>query len=145
MGHSYQAVSVLTRAGRSVFSVPLAMRIHEGIVHSNRDKRTLLDKMIALLAILNVTQSFYFVHVGIVSQGLLQYLASCHTELVWKSFGSWLRTIRPGIVPSELVVATALRHCLPEILLVNSKNSELAKFITERQDLDRMAVFRLVS
>ena len=39
----------------------MAMRIHEGIVQSNRDKRTLLDKMIALLAILNVQQPFYFV------------------------------------------------------------------------------------
>jgi len=61
MGHSYQAVSLLTQAGSSVFAVPLVMRIHEGIVQSNRDKRTLLDKMIALLVILNVTQKFYFV------------------------------------------------------------------------------------
>ncbi|MCP4335738.1 MAG: transposase, partial [Gammaproteobacteria bacterium] len=61
MGHSYQAVSLLTQAGGSVFVVPLVMRIHEGIVQSNRDKRTLLDKMIALLAILNITQQFYFV------------------------------------------------------------------------------------
>jgi hypothetical protein len=29
--------------------VPLAMRIHEGIVWSNRDQRTLLDKMLALI------------------------------------------------------------------------------------------------
>ena len=335
MGHSYQAVSVLTQAGGSVFAVPLVMRIHEGIVQSNRDKRTLLDKMIALLVILNVTQQFYFiadayyasgkivrgllgqgnhlitraksnavayqpchqqgkksrgrprvygnkvalkslfhdpqgweqapspvygenevtiaykicdllwrpaggivrfivvshptrgrcllmstdttlpaieiirlyglrfkiehafkqaihivgtfsyhfwmkemkplqrrngnqylhreskayravvkrkirayhifVQAGIVSQGLLQYLAACHTDLVWKSFGSWLRTIRPGVAPSELVVATALRHSLPEFLLVNSKSNNLVKFITERQDLDRMALFRLAS
>ena len=86
-----------------------------------------------------------FVQAGIVSQGLLQYLASCHTELVWKSFGSWLRTIRPGVAPSELVVATALRHCLPDFLLVNSESNSLAKFIIERQDLDRMALFRLAS
>ena len=86
-----------------------------------------------------------FVQAGIVSQGLLQYLAACHTDLVWKSFGSWLRTIRPGVAPSELVVATALRHSLPEFLLVNSKSNNLVKFITERQDLDRMALFRLAS
>ncbi len=335
MGHSYQAVSVLTQAAGSVFAVPLVMRIHEGIVQSNRDQRTLLDKMIALLVILKVTQPFYFVadayyasgkivrgllgqgnhlitraksnavaylpcgpqgkksrgrprlyghkvalkslfhdpqgweqapspvygekevtiayktgdllwrpagaivrfvvvshptrgrcilmstdttlsaieiirlyglrfkiehafkqaiHIigtfsyhfwmkemkplqrrngnqylhkeskayrdavkrkihayhlfvqaGIVSQGLLQYLAARHPNLVWKSFGSWLRTIRPGIPPSELVVATALRHCFPEFLLANSKSNNLVKFITERQDLDRMALFRLVS
>jgi hypothetical protein len=335
MGHSFQAVSLLTQAAGSVFAVPLSMRIHEGIVQSNRDKRTLLDKMIALLLSLNVNESFYFVadayyasgkivsgllaqgnhlitraksnavayhpcaqkskksrgrpkvygqkvalkslfrdphgwvcapspvygeedvmiayktvdllwrpaaglvrfiavnhptrgccllmatdttlpaieiirlyglrfkieyafkqaiHVigtfsyhfwmkdmkplrrrngnqylhrvpkayrdavkrkihayhafvqaGIVSQGLLQYLAACHTELVWKSFGSWLRTIRPGVAPSELVVATALRQHLPEFLWGNSESNNLAKFVTERQDLDRMALFRLAS
>jgi hypothetical protein len=29
--------------------VPLAMRIHEGLVWSNRDRRTLLDKMLSLI------------------------------------------------------------------------------------------------
>jgi len=61
MGHSFQAVSILARAGDSVFAVPLAARIHEGLVLSNRDRRTLLDKMIALLAILHIPQPYYFV------------------------------------------------------------------------------------
>jgi len=82
-----------------------------------------------------------FVQAGIVSQGLLHYLASCFPELVWRAFGSWLRTIRPGIPPSELVVATALRHTFPDFLRVNSQNHPLAKFITERQDSDRLQVF----
>ena len=49
MGHSLQAISLLASgpAGH-VVSVPLAARIHEGIVLSNRDKRTLLDKMVGL-------------------------------------------------------------------------------------------------
>src|SRR5215831_14174092 len=38
MGHSLQAVGLLVHAARSVFSVPLAVRIHEGLVWSNRDK-----------------------------------------------------------------------------------------------------------
>jgi len=46
MGHSMQAVGLLVHAAKSVFSVPLAVRIHEGLVWSNRDKRTLLDKML---------------------------------------------------------------------------------------------------
>ena len=61
MGHSLQAVSVLVQAAESVLAVPLATRIHEGLVWSNRDKRTLLDKMLALLKIVEIRQPFYFV------------------------------------------------------------------------------------
>ena len=51
MGHSFQAVSILAQAAQSIFAVPLAARIHEGVVETNRDKRTLMDKMVALLAL----------------------------------------------------------------------------------------------
>src|ERR1035437_5784921 len=54
MGHSLQAVSILVKAADSFFAVPLAARIHEGLVWSNRDRRTLLDKMLALLAIVAI-------------------------------------------------------------------------------------------
>ena len=335
MGHSLQAVSVLVQAAESVFAVPLAARIHEGLVWSNRDKRTLLDKMLALLKIVEIQQPFYFVadayyasqkiitgllvqdnhlitrvrsnavaytphdyqgvkkrgrprvygkkialkslfndvqamdqitspvygekniilqyrvcdllwrpvgrlvrfvvvihptrgrcllmstdtslsaieiirlyglrfkiehgfkqavrivgsfsyhfwmkemkplhrrngnqylhresadyrdavrrkinayhvfiHAGVVSQGLLQYLSANVPKLVWASFGSWLRTIRPGMAPSELVVATALRQSLPEFLLNTAQHSIFAKFIVDRQDSERLGVFRLAS
>ena len=61
MGHSLQAVSVLVHAASSLFAVPLAIRIHEGLVWSNRDRRTLLDKMLALLGIVAIAEPFYFV------------------------------------------------------------------------------------
>ena len=49
MGHSFQALSLLVSAPQGlVAAVPLVSRIHEGVVWSNRDARTLLDKMAAL-------------------------------------------------------------------------------------------------
>ena len=82
-----------------------------------------------------------FIQAGVVSQGLLQYLAAVAPTQVWNSFGSWLRTIRPGIAPSEFVVAGALRHTLPEFLLNNPQEAAIAKFIAENQDLDTMGMF----
>jgi hypothetical protein len=84
-----------------------------------------------------------FIQAGLVSQGLAQYLAAVFPQLVWDSFGSWLRTIRPGIPPSELVVATVLRQHLPHFLLDTSENNSFAKIILERQDTHKMELFRL--
>lgn len=50
MGHSLQAISLLVHsAAGQVAAVPLTSRIHEGLVFSNRDTSTLLDKLVALL------------------------------------------------------------------------------------------------
>jgi hypothetical protein len=86
-----------------------------------------------------------FIQAAVVCQGLLQYLAVAFPQRVWDAFGSWLRTIRPGIPPSELVVASALRHGLPEFLLNTAAGNIFAKFVIERQDTDKMAAFRLAS
>ena len=84
-----------------------------------------------------------FIQAAVVAQGLLQYLAVVAPKLVWASFGSWLRTIRPGIPPSERVVAQALRQTLPDFLLVSCKVCALAKFIADRQDTQNMRIFRM--
>jgi len=86
-----------------------------------------------------------FIQAGIVCQGLLQYPSVVFPALVWNSFGSWLRTIRPGIPPSELVVANALRQTLPEFLLHNHQSDFIEKFIVERQDPESMQMFRLAT
>ena len=66
-------------------------------------------------------------------------------QRVWDAFGSWLRTIRPGIPPSELVVANALRQSLPEFLLNSAPGNIFTKFVIERQDTSKMEAFRLAS
>ncbi len=86
-----------------------------------------------------------FIQAGIIAQGLLQYLAVVFPTAAWNAFGSWLRTIRPGIPPSELVVANALRQSLPEFLLDSSSADAVATFILERPDPQRMQLLRLAS
>lgn len=82
---------------------------------------------------------------GLIAHGLLQYLSLTCTDHVWKMFGSWIRTIRPGILPSEMVVAIAMRNTVPEFLADSSQNTILAKFINERIDLERTEGLRLVA
>ena len=95
----------------------------------------------------NVKRKVHSYHVFIqachIAQGLAQYLSTAFPALVWASFGSWLRTIRSAIPPSELVVTTALRQCLPQFLLSSSDSDALAKFILEKQDKNHLELFRL--
>jgi len=81
----------------------------------------------------------YHVHIqlGCIAQGILQTLSILCTDSVWKHFGSWLRTIRPGVLPSELVVSIAMRHTLPVFLADSHQEHILAKFIRQRIDLSR--------
>jgi hypothetical protein len=77
------------------------------------------------------------IQLGLIAQGLLQILSATQPKLVWRSFGSWIRTIRSELAPSEQVVAMALRNTLPEFLATGAKTSILVKFIQDRLDLSR--------
>lgn len=83
------------------------------------------------------------IQVGLVAQGLLQCLAATSATSVWANFGSWLCTIRPGIPPSELVVAAALRNTLPDFLARSGPAAMLRKFLRDRIDLNRAEGLRL--
>lgn len=78
-----------------------------------------------------------FMMMGVITQGLMHYLSARHSDLVWQTFGSWLRTIRHGVAPTELVVGTALRNTVFPFIRTCAENNTLAKFINERQDPDR--------
>lgn len=86
-----------------------------------------------------------FIAAGVVCQGLLNYLSVTFPGLVWSAFGSWLRTIRPGIAPSELVVMHALRQGMPDFLLTCREEHNLAKAITEMQDIEIYEPFEMAS
>ncbi|MCK9506743.1 MAG: transposase [Porticoccaceae bacterium] len=89
----------------------------------------------------------YHLHMqlGVIAQGLLQALAVMHQRSVWCFFGSWLRTIRPGVPPSEAVTTLALRNSLPQFLANAPKNHILAKLLRRHIDPGRAEGMRLVS
>jgi hypothetical protein len=58
MGHSYQILSLLVGV-KKFFAVPLVGEIHEGVVKSNRDKRTLYDKFIQMLLSPGISNPFW--------------------------------------------------------------------------------------
>jgi hypothetical protein len=86
-----------------------------------------------------------FIQLGLIAQGILLALATTAPQLVWASFGSWLRTIRPGIAPSEAVTAIALRNTLPHLLADDSPAPDLAKFIQQRLDLSKNQARRIAA
>jgi hypothetical protein len=54
-----------------------------------------------------------------------------------------LRTVRPGIPPSELVTATAMRNTLPEFLADPDSCPIFKKFLRDRLDPTRYEPLRL--
>ena len=116
------------------------LRRRSGNQHLHHESQTYRD------GVKRKTHAYHvFIQAGVVSQGLLQYLAAVASTQVWNSFGSWLRTIRPGVAPSEFVVAGALRHTLPGFLLNNREQASIAKFIGDNQDLETMEMFSVAS
>lgn len=78
-----------------------------------------------------------YIQIGLIAQGLLQYLACSMPQVIWKNFNSWLRTIRTGIPPSEQTTAIALRNSLPEFLANRTDSPIFKKFLLDRTDFER--------
>lgn len=60
-GHSLQAVSLLVSAASSFLAVPLVARIHEGVKFTNRDQRTLPEKLTTLIDSLALSEPFVLI------------------------------------------------------------------------------------
>lgn len=91
--------------------------------------------------------SAYHAHIqiGLIAQGLMQILSMTSSQLVWNYFGSWIRTIRPGVLPSEKIVMSALRNTLPEFLKDSSTEANIEKFILDKVDIGRAEGQRMIA
>jgi hypothetical protein len=78
-----------------------------------------------------------FIQTGLIAHGIINLIALKFPALTWKHFGSWIRTIRPGVMPSELVVKSALRNTLPQFIVSTHDYTELTEFLLERLDEER--------
>jgi hypothetical protein len=87
----------------------------------------------------------YHVHINLagIAQGLMLYLSLYNTSTVWQSFRGWLRTIRKGVNPSELVVSNSLRDTYWEFLASKELDPAFEKFITKRLKPERIVPIRL--
>jgi len=76
-----------------------------------------------------------FINCGLIAQGLLQYLAINYSKQVWNGFGSWLRTIRLNVVPSEKVVSLSMSKSFWPFIADDTTEVIFKKFIRERIDI----------
>lgn len=76
-----------------------------------------------------------FIQLGFIAQGLMQYLSIHDAQLVWNNFGSWLRTIRGTLPPSEKVVSLAMSNTFLEFLVDCKTEPIFKKFIQKRIDI----------
>lgn len=77
----------------------------------------------------------YHLHIqtGIIAQGLMMIIAIQYPQIVWGSFGSWMRTMNKEALPSEFVTAHALRNTLETFLHSSIICPILQKFIRDRR------------
>ena len=71
------------------------------------------------------------IQLGLIAQGLLQYLAVTFRRAVWFNFHSYIRTASPQKPPSEWVVSHALRQTWPQFLAASPESASLKKFLVK--------------
>src|SRR6266516_1878932 len=77
------------------------------------------------------------IQLGLIAQGLLQYLAVSFRRVAWFNFHSYIRTACPQKPPSEWVVSHALRHTWPDFLRGSLESRILKKFLASKISPER--------
>jgi hypothetical protein len=72
------------------------------------------------------------IQLGLIAQGLLQYLAVNFRRVAWFNFHSYIRSASPQKPPSEWAVAHALRHSWPDFLANSPAGRILKKFLASK-------------
>jgi hypothetical protein len=72
------------------------------------------------------------IQLGLIAQGLLQYLALSFRRVSWFNFHSYIRTASPQKPPSEWVVSQSLRHTWSDFLWGSSRSVILKKFLASK-------------
>ena len=109
----------------------------DGTKHLHKDSEEYREIYLKKLRAYNL-----YVQLGMIAQGIMQCLSILHSKEVWASFGSWIRTIRPGILPSEMVVSMALRNNLFYFLTASFTTLSFQKFLKKKIDFVRAGALR---
>jgi hypothetical protein len=75
-----------------------------------------------------------YISLATISHGLMIHLGINKTSKVWKSFNGFLRTIRPNVDPSELIVKNALRAGFWNFVRAPDNDSAWVKFLMEKMN-----------
>jgi hypothetical protein len=74
------------------------------------------------------------IQLGLIAQGLIQYLALHFRRVAWFNLHTYIRTAVPQKPPSERGVSRALRHICPEFLRSSAQTLSLKKFPASKTD-----------
>ena len=75
-----------------------------------------------------------YVQLAFIARGILQFLSITKTVVVMGNFKCWFRTLRPGVLPTELVVMMALKNCSGHFLADSVFPQSLVKFVREKDE-----------
>jgi hypothetical protein len=79
------------------------------------------------------------IQVGLIAQGLIQYIAVAYNIQLWSSYNGYIRTMNTDRCPSEEVTAHVLRDSLPKFLLNLPKDHKMKKFLDGKTKIARCA------